>query len=135
MAETWGDRSTVERAILRVVQSMAQWQLLRSGEEKGSLTGPIHRISISGDLGLLLLHATLLSSGKSMRTSNLVDHPALFPFSVRLTAGELMGNPIFRVQRQGDQMDIVDLVSIAKPNCNALQPESHSGRNSRRFLV
>ena len=38
MTETWGDRSTLERTIQHVLRSMAQWGLLRAGEEHGSLS-------------------------------------------------------------------------------------------------
>jgi len=110
MAETWGDRSTVQRAILRVVQSMEQWGVLDSGEEKGSVVISGDRTNVKGDLGRLLVYSVLLCSGKSLPIPNLIEHPALFPFLVQLTAGELMGNPAFSVQRQGDQSDLIDLV-------------------------
>ena len=109
MAETWGERSTVERAILRVVQSMEQWGVLRPGEDKGSVIGSGHRIAVKGELGQLLVHAVLLCSGRGLLFSKLAEHPALFPFSVQLTARELMASPVFLVQRQGDQLDLVDL--------------------------
>jgi hypothetical protein len=109
MTETWGDRSTVERAIQHVLRSMVQWGLLRSGEDKGSLVGPPHRINISDELGQLLVHSVLIGNGKTMQLSNLLNHPAIFPFSIRPMVRDLMGNPIFQVQRQGDQSDLVDL--------------------------
>ena len=109
MAETWGDRSTVQRAILRVVQSMEQWGVLVSGEEKGSVVISGDRINVKGDLGRLLVYSVLLCSGKSLPIPNLIEHPALFPFLVQLTAGELMGKSAFRLHRQGDQLDLIDL--------------------------
>jgi hypothetical protein len=88
---------------------MAQWGLLRSGEESGSLTGPDQRIHINEEVGQLLVHSVLLGHGKGLPFSHLIDHPSLFPFSVHLTLRDLMRNPIFRVQRQGDQSDFVEL--------------------------
>jgi hypothetical protein len=35
MTETWGDRSTLLRAVQRVLRSMVQWGALREGTEKG----------------------------------------------------------------------------------------------------
>ena len=64
---------------------------------------------MKGELGHLLVHAVLLCSGRGLPFPNLVEHPALFPFSVQLMARELMASPVFRVQRQGDQLDLVDL--------------------------
>ena len=109
MTETWGDRSTLERTIQHVLRSMAQWGLLRAGEEHGSLIGPAQRISINDEVGQLLVHSVLLGHGKGLPFSHLIDHPALFPFAVDLTVPDLMRNPIFRVQRQGDQSDFVEL--------------------------
>lgn len=111
MTETWGERSTVERAILRVVQSMEQWGVLRPGEEKGSVIASGHGIAMTGELAHLLVQAVLLCSGRGLLFSKLVEHPALFPFSVHLMAQELMASPVFRVQRQGDQQDVVELRS------------------------
>jgi hypothetical protein len=109
MTEAWGDRSTLERTIQHVLRSMAQWGLLRSGEENGSLIGPDQRININDEVGQLLVHSVLLGHGKGLPFSHLIDHPALFPFSVHLTARDLMQSPMFRVQRQGDQSDFVEL--------------------------
>ncbi len=109
MTETWGDRSTLERTIQHVLRSMAQWGLLRKGEEPGSLIGPPQRVCINDDVGQLLLHSVLLGHGKGLPFSHLLDHPALFPFAVYATARDLTRNPIFRVQRQSDQSDFVEL--------------------------
>lgn len=109
MTEAWGDRSTLERTIQHVLRSMSQWGLLRAGEENGSLIGPVQRLNISDEVGKLLIHAVLLSHGKGLRFSHLIDHPALFPFALNLTVPQLMRNPTFRVQRQGDQSDFVEL--------------------------
>ncbi len=109
MTETWGDRSTLERTIQHVLRSMAQWGLLRAGEEQGSIIGPSQRISLSDEVGQLLLRSVLLGRSKGLPLSHLIDHPSLFPFAVHVTARDLMTNPTFRVQRQGDQSDLVEL--------------------------
>jgi len=112
MTETWGDRSTLERTIQHVLRSMAQWGLVRKGDEPGSLIGPPQRIRISDDVGQLLLHSVVLGHGRGLPYLQLVDHPALFPFAVDVPARDLMRNPIFHVQRQGDQSDFVELAPI-----------------------
>jgi hypothetical protein len=111
MTETWGDRSTLERTIQHVLRSMVQWGLLRKGDEPGSLIGPRERVRINGDVGHLLLHSVVLGHGGGLPHPQLVDHPALFPFQVDVTARDLMRTPIFHVQRQGDQSDFVELAS------------------------
>ncbi len=103
MTETWGDRSTLERAIQHVLRSLAQWGLLRAGQEHGSLIGPARRIRLGEDVRVLL------GQNKGSQSSQLIDHPALFAFTPHLTERTLVQNPIFRVQRQGDQSDFVEL--------------------------
>ena len=112
MTETWGDRSTLERTIQHVLRSLAQWGLLRTGEEPGSLIGPPQRVHINDGVGQLLLHSVVLGHGRGLPYPQLVDHPALFPFQVDVPVRDLMGNSAFRVQRQGDQSDFVELASI-----------------------
>jgi hypothetical protein len=109
MTETWGDRSTLERTIQHVLRSMAQWGLLRDGEEKGSIIGPAQRISPGNEISQILLHAILLGHGNGLPFSHLIDHPALFPFAVQVIVRDLMRNAIFCVQRQADQSDFVEL--------------------------
>jgi hypothetical protein len=110
MTETWGDRSTLERTIQHVLRSMTRWGLLRAGDEHGSLIGPPHRIDVGDELGQLLVHSVLVGHGKGLLFSLLSGHPALFPFAVNLSAQDLARSPFFRVQRQGDRSDFVELV-------------------------
>jgi hypothetical protein len=112
MTESWGDRSTLERTIQHVLRSLAQWGLLRAGDETGSLVGPPQRVRTSDEVGQLLLHSVVLGHGRGLPYLQLVDHPALFPFAVDVSARDLMQNPFFRMQRQGDQSDFVELVSV-----------------------
>lgn len=109
MTEAWGDRSTLERTIQHVLRSLIQWGLLRAGNEQGSLIGPDKRIRLGEDVSQLLVHSVMLGQDKGSQLTQLVDHPALFPFATHLTSRALMRNPMFRVQRQGDQSDSVEL--------------------------
>jgi hypothetical protein len=109
MTDKWGDRSTLERAIQHVLRSMTQWGVLMVGREHGSLTASPHRIEVDKEVGQVLVHSVLLSHGEGLAISHLIDHPALFPFSIRVTARDLRESAAFRVQRQGDQSDFVEL--------------------------
>ena len=110
MTETWGDRSTLSRALQRVVRSMVQWGVLRDGPAKGLLVPRPHRVPVPDDIGELLFQAVLLSHGGGMPLAQLRGHPALFPFDVRLTAAALRRSICMRLQRQGDQTDFVEAV-------------------------
>ena len=110
MTEIWGDRSTLERTIQHVLRSLVQWGLLEPGQEHGSLVGRPQRIQVDQNVSQLLIHAVLLGPGKGLAFSQLIEHPALFPFRLDLSVRELMRNPNFHVQRQGDHSDFVELV-------------------------
>ena len=109
MTDSWGDRSTLERTIQHVLRSVRQWGLLREGPDKGSLIAPPRRIPVNDEIGELLFHAILLSQGSGLPLSQLVSHPALFPFDVRLNATTLRQGRYMRVVRQGDQTDFVEV--------------------------
>jgi hypothetical protein len=111
MTESWGDRSTLERTIQQVLKSMVQWGVLKPGSEKGSLVPARNPVQISGEIAELLAHGVMLSQGRGMALSGLVSHPALFPFTLHLTAATLKRHPCLHVQRQGDQSDFVELAS------------------------
>jgi hypothetical protein len=113
MMERWGDRSTLERTIQHVLRSIVRWGLLRAGKEHGSLVAPAQLINVTDDVACLLVHSVLLGHGRELSFSHLINHPALFPFALRITVRDLMRNPIFRVERQGDQSDIVELTGSA----------------------
>jgi len=109
MTEVWGDRSTLERTIQHVLRSIVQWGPLHAGSEYRSLIAADQRVSIDSDVGQLLVHSVLLGHGRGLPFFHLIDHPALFPFALKISAQDLMRNPMFRVQRQGDQSDFVEL--------------------------
>ena len=109
MTESWGDRSTLERTIQHVLKSMAQWGVLKPGSEKGSLVVARNPIRVSEEIAELLVYGVMLSQERGMSLSQLVSHPAIFPFTLQLNAASLRKHPRLRVQRQGDQSDFVEL--------------------------
>ena len=110
MTETWGDRSTLERTIQHVLRSLTQWGLLQAGSEHGSLVGNSPPIRVDNNVSQLLVHAVLLGQGKGLAFSQILEHPALFPFKLDLPIRDLIASPFFHVQRQGDQSDFVEIV-------------------------
>lgn len=109
MTDSWGDRSTLERTIQHVLKSMAQWGVLRSGSEKGSLVAARNPMEISEEISELLVYGILLSQRRGMLLSQIASHPSLFPFKLHLNAERLRKSEGLRVQRQGDQSDFIEL--------------------------
>lgn len=108
MTETWGDRSTLPRAVQRVIRSMVQWGALREGTEKGVFIRAARRMVLPEGLAELVVQAILVSHG-SMGLTQATSHSALFPFDVRLNASSARKSDQLHVLRQGDQTDFVEL--------------------------
>jgi hypothetical protein len=109
MIETWGDRSTLPRAIQRVLRSMVQWGAVRDGPARGTFVAPTRRTTVPDQIGELLLQAVLVSRGRGMPLPQLTGHPALFPFGIHLSATAMRQSGCIQVQREGDQSDFIEL--------------------------
>jgi hypothetical protein len=121
VAEKWGDRSTLQRAVQRVCRSYVAWGVLREGSTRGVYEPARARLAIGSGVGRLLIEGLLVGGGRAaMPLAELVRHPALFPFDVEVRSGELRSSPEFTVDRQGLDVDVVTLVR-AKPKRKAAQ--------------
>jgi hypothetical protein len=109
MTEAWGDRSTLPRAIQRVLRSIVQWGVLCEGRSRGAYVAVPRRTVVPDQISELLLQAVLISHGRGMPLSHLTGHPALFPFDIRVNSTVLRKNGRMRIQRHGDQTDFVEL--------------------------
>lgn len=97
----WGERATVLRATQRVVRSMVEWGVLLDGPQRGTYAAACKARPIRGDVALLALEATLLSSGSAHGcVGQLATHPAWFPFVITTTAAELRRAPQFSVAHE-----------------------------------
>ena len=113
MSEDWGDRSTLSRAVQRIVRSMVQWGVLLDSGDKGVYAGTGKALTISDECSELLLEAVLVHlDGGSIPVDQATRHPAFFPFNLGLSAHGLRRSTRFVVHRQGLNMDVVELVPV-----------------------
>lgn len=118
MREEWGDRSTMTRAVQRVIRSMVQWGVLADSDQRGVYSGAKEPILVSANLGELLLEALLIRhGGESLPVDQALRHPCFFPFSVDLRAYQLRRSTRFDVHRQGLDVDVVTLVRSRTAGC------------------
>lgn len=93
LKEQYGDRETISRNTRYVLRSFVAWGVLRDSEQKGSYE-KVEAVAIT-DPGLTLivfeaaLHAT--PSGK-LPLKLLLNHPALFPFNIFISSGEMIAH-------------------------------------------
>ncbi len=110
MREEWGDRSTMTRAVQRVIRSMVQWGVLADSDQRGVYAGAKEPVPVPATVGELLLEALLMRhDGESLPVDQALRHPCFFPFHVELGAHQLRRSARFDVHRQGLDVDVVTL--------------------------
>jgi hypothetical protein len=102
--ETWGERTTVKRSILRVFQTCAEWGVLipNSAEETYRAAQPL---SIAdAQLTLWLAEVTLRARATAIPLSVLVQTPEDFPFRLALTVADITRSGKFETFREGPEL-------------------------------
>jgi len=112
LRESWGERSTMNRAAQRVVRSMVQWGGLADTNSKGMYAQIPKKASVHGDVAEILIEALLIHEGKGLSVDQAVRHSALFPFNLTLQAHHLRQSPRFEIHRQGLDVDVVGLARV-----------------------
>ena len=110
MAESWGERSTLKRAVQRVVRSFVEWGVLGESGDRGILS-PAAKVVVSGDgIGPWLLEAGLVSCGRrEYPLRGLVDGASFYPLDLALSVGDVSRSSRLELCRQGLDEDVVVL--------------------------
>ena len=113
MTESWGERSTLVRAVQRVVRSLVEWGVLLETDERGIFSSAPKITLAHGDgLGPWMLEAGLSNSEEQARPfRSMVNAAALFPFDLKLSPSDVGSNPRLEIYRQGLDQDLVILKS------------------------
>jgi len=103
ITETWGQRTTVPRAVQRIVRSLVDWKALIEEKERGEFSKSAKSIDVAhSDLSRWLVEAVVVASrGKSHSAELAMQHPALFPFAVDVTLSDLAKSDLVEVVRHG----------------------------------
>lgn len=109
VTQQWGERTTVIRAVQRIVRSQVLWGVLRETPDPGVFSPAAKvRMRRNHPAGPWLLDAALIDSGRSPRPLHaLRNDAALFPFSLEVMAKELAARPGIEVHRQGLDEELV----------------------------
>ena len=101
--ETWGERTTVKRSILRVFQTLTDWGvLIVSGNEDYRVV----RLQPIGDfpLAMWLTEATLRARGTAIPFFLLSQAPENFPFQIKLALADVTRSGRFETFREGSEI-------------------------------
>ena len=92
MVESWGSRTTLPRAVRRVIRSSVQWGVLDDSAEKGTYSFTRPAILLPQELEMLLLEAVFIASDQDSHSfDQLAGHPSLFPTADRFAT---RGKPV-----------------------------------------
>lgn len=112
MREEWGDRSTMTRAVQRVIRSMVQWGVLADSDQRGVYVSAKEPIPVPATVGELLLEALLMRhDGESLPVDQALRYPCFFPFRIDRMTSHLRQSVRFVIYRQGNGMDVIMLDS------------------------
>jgi hypothetical protein len=110
MVAQWSERPVLVKSTQRIIRSLVNWGALADSETRGVYGRSPKTLPVSKEIALLLCEALLLDNEHhSLPANQLLDHPALFPFSHSLTMAGLREKPVFDVHRQGVDGDMVEL--------------------------
>jgi hypothetical protein len=110
MVAQWSERPVLVKSTQRIIRSLVDWGALADTETRGVYGRAPKALHVSKEIALLLCEALLLDNEyHSLPANQLLDHPALFPFTHSLTMAGLREEPVFDVHRQGVDGDMVEL--------------------------
>ena len=112
MSEQYGDRSGVERAVARVVQSQESWQAL-TRDQTAKRVLKLQAVVIDDDeLTAWLIEAALRYAGKPVAVPSLHTLPVLFPFNLTRPLAYVTSNtPSLTIRSEGPSNQYVALRS------------------------
>ena len=112
MVDAWGGRSTMVRAVQRIVRSMVQWGVLVDTEARGTYKGRARRAVGAGTARVLIEAVLVDSRASALPVEQAVGHASLFPFALRVDASQLRKATQFRIHRQGLHEDVIELSPV-----------------------
>ncbi|MDO8773855.1 MAG: hypothetical protein Q7K57_35120 [Burkholderiaceae bacterium] len=92
MAEQYGDRSGIERAVTRVLQSQASWEALTRDETAKRVIKKQAVLIDDDELTAWLIEAAVRYAGKPVSVPSLQSLPVLFPFTLTRPLAYVVSN-------------------------------------------
>lgn len=110
MAESYGDRNGIERAVARVLQSQAQWGVFERDPEGKRIILTSTTSIYTDALITWLIEAAVLYTGKSISISSLQTLAVLFPFTLPESLTYLVSkSPNLMLRSEGPSNQFVTL--------------------------
>ncbi len=113
MLTTWGDRATSKLAAKYLLNTLVDWEVLRSTKAKGHFLLARKMTASIPDLQLWLMEALLAASASDeIEAQQLLRLPESFPFTISVGVADLRRHEGLNIHRQGLDMDMVALCKV-----------------------
>ena len=123
LIDGWGERTTVKKAVPRLIRSLTDWNTLAENQQPGHFHATPRLTTKSKPLQLWLLRASHIAEGKEMiEAAQLLSLPSCFPFKIAATKTDLRRSKDFAVHRQGLDMDMVAISNNIAPKTKKTRP-------------
>lgn len=110
MAEQYGDRSGIERAVTRVMQTQISWQALTRDETAKRVIKHQAVLIQDDELTAWLIEAAVRYAGKPISVPSLQSLPVLFPFTLTRPLAYVVSNSANLILRsEGPSSQFVEL--------------------------
>lgn len=108
MVEEWGQRTTLQRAVQRLVRTFHEWSVIQEAEGKGNYIVMPEQHTSQRDLGLWLLDCALHAhNSEQVLLRELVQLPYLFPFDLSSFSNDVRRSERFEITHQGLDLEMV----------------------------
>ena len=135
LIDGWGERTTVKKAVPRLIRSMADWNTLAESEKRGHFQATPPLTTKSKPLQLWLLRASHIAEGKEMiEAAQLLSLPTCFPFKITAGKTDVRRSKDFAVHRQGLDMDMVAISNNAAPKKKTTKARKKKSDSKQRVL-
>lgn len=112
MEESWGYRTTMKRALDRVIQSFGYWEIVVRDEKNGIITPKSRFASTNKELNLWLLEALLLAENNhSIPMDQINKIPSGFAFDISLNYTEILESNRFSANQISSSRTMISVKS------------------------
>ena len=127
MLTTWGDRATTKDAAQKLINTLVDWEVLRSTKTRGHFLLARKMTASIPDLQLWLLEALLgAAAADEIEAQQLLRLPESFPFTIGVGVTDLRRYEGFDIHRQGLDMDMVAVRNVK------LEPPPKPAKKSKK---
>ena len=104
----WGDRTTLNRTVDRIIQSLTNWGIVKEDNSSLQINKKISTYSMDLERWLLISILEYRKPGL-ISFNDLKSYSSLFPFTLKISLSELLNSPRVEVITQGSNISLLKI--------------------------